>query len=305
MTLAVHHLAVSVADPSRVAPIYRAAGFSEVRDTGVGGQGAGEQGAGEQWFAAPNAFIQVVAASRPPGPAERARRVCDQGITHFCVQSGDAGAIWQALADAGTAFIGPPVRLGTGILYVYGNDGEGNTLELEGVSDAPGAAPWIGHIAWASADLDRLADFYARLVGRGVHNTGRFANAVFEQVTGLPGVDVSAQWLMADNMGVEMWRYHNPPTLPAAAPQPGAPGYAWVGFSSGDLTADLARIAAAGIVLEPGGEVAGQAAWGGADPDGNAVRVFAEPPAGHPLARAGLSAPDFVSERMRDVLQPA
>jgi|GEM_PF-1100961 len=292
MTLGVHHIAINIFDPEPIKVLHKVTGFTCVAQDAQG-----------MWFAAPNAFVLVTTATRKPGPAELNRRVCDAGITHFCIQSGDGTHLWQKLDTAGLAFNAPPVALGTGAIYAYGRDNEANVIEVEGVGDAPpNALPWIAHVAWASPDLDRLADFYARLVGRPVHNRGRFKNPLFEAITGLPDVDVRASWLMADNMIVELWQYLNPPTMPACPTATDAPGYRHVGFSSDTFGTDLQRINAAGITLSPAKPIADMPSFSGKDPDGNQFVILEAPPPGNRLSLSTLSAPDFVADRNKALL---
>jgi catechol 2,3-dioxygenase-like lactoylglutathione lyase family enzyme len=293
VTLSIHHIAINAHDPVGMVTLYgNAMGLAPVFSEG-----------GTGWLAGPNGFVAIIGTDDPVGAVERQRRVCDTGITHFCIQMADGNALWSRMDAAGLAFNGPPAALGTGVIYAYGTDAENNVVEVEGVPDAdPAAMPWLAHVALASPDLPRLADFYARLIGRAPHNRGRYANALFEAVTGLKDVDVSATWIMADNLTFEMWQYHNPPTLPQAARSASAPGYAHVGFGCADLAAERARIAATGIALTET-TVAGFAASAGADPDGNRFVIFEVPAAPHPLAYASLAAPDFVTDRNRDLLR--
>jgi catechol 2,3-dioxygenase-like lactoylglutathione lyase family enzyme len=152
MTLSVHHIALNAAEPQRLAQLYRtAADFQLVEESG-----------GVRWVAAPNLFIALHPAARPIGPAETGRRVCDPGITHFCVQSGDGQRLWDAWSQAGLDFNGPPVALGTGATYAYGRDPECNVIEAEGIAADPDAPAWIAHVALATASLDGMTDFYAR-----------------------------------------------------------------------------------------------------------------------------------------------
>ena len=292
MTLSVHHIALNAHDPAAMAALYsQSMGLIAVHaDTTT------------RWLAGPNGFVALIATDRPVGEVERQRRVCDAGITHFCIQKAEGNTLWSQMADAGIAFNAPPVGLGTGIVYAYGTDGEHNVIEIEGVPDAdPRDPPWIGHVALASPDLPRLAGFYAQLIGRAPHNSGRFANALFENVTGLKDVDVSATWIMADNLTFEMWQYHNPATLPQCTREADAPGYAHIGFGCMNLDAERARIAASGIPLHDT-TIADHPALAGHDPDGNRFVVLEIPPSPHPLAYASLSAPDFVADRNRGLL---
>lgn len=293
MTLSVHHIALNASEPERIVSLYAdGARFAQV---------AGEGGA--RWIAAPNAFVAIYPAREPPGEAARTRRVCDPGITHFCIQSGNGEALWDRLDAAGLAFNSAPVALGTGAIYAYGRDSECNVIEAEGVGDAPGgAAPWIAHVALATADLDRLGDFYARLIGRGPHRQGTFANALFEDITGLKDVRVSAKWIMADNMIVELWRYLNPPTVAAPPPRDSEPGYRHIGFSAVDLNAERERIRGAGIDLATGPTVGGLETLQGRDPDGNRFTIMQAAAPGHRLALASLSDPDRVTDRNRELL---
>lgn len=293
VTLSVHHIAINAHDPAGMAALYGdAMGLERVFSE-----------AGTDWLAGPNGFVAIVATDQPVGGVERQRRVCDPGITHFCIQMADGNALWSRMNGAGIAFDAPPAALGTGVIYAYGTDTENNVIEVEGVPDADlTAPPWIAHVALASPDLPRLADFYARLIGRAPHNGGRYANALFETVTGLRDVDVSATWIMADNLTFEMWQYHNPPTLPQVARRAGTPGYAHVGFGCTNLVTERARIAGAGIALTET-TVAGILAVAGTDPDDNRFVVVDVPAAPHPLAFASLAAPDFVTDRNRDLLR--
>ena len=291
MTLAIHHVALNAVDPDDAARLYcEGAGFRTVECEGG------------TWLAGPNGYLQIAKAARPVGVRERNRRVCDAGITHICIQSGAGRALWDSLVAAGMRFNDAPVALGTGAIYAYGADGENNITEVEGVGDAdPVAPPWIAHVALATPDIERLSAFYATLIGRPVHNRGRYANALFENITGLKDVDVCAAWIMADNLTFEMWQYVNPPTEQMQPPASDAPGWAHVAFAADDLDAEAVRLRDAGIDVAPTA-FASLTGLEGADPDGNKFIVLARPPADHALSFERLAAPSFVADRNRSLL---
>ncbi|MDQ3079061.1 MAG: VOC family protein [Pseudomonadota bacterium] len=292
MSLSVHHIALNAADPRGLAQLYQAAAdFQQV-----------EERANVRWVAAPNLFIALHPATRPIGPAETERRVCDPGITHFCVQSGAGQRLWDRWSNAGLDFNGPPVALGTGATYAYGRDPECNVIEAEGIAADPDTPAWIAHVALATPSLDSMTDFYARLIGRAPHHRGTYANPLFERITGLADVEVSAAWIMADNLIVELWQYHNPPTLAADPLADGAPGYRHLGFACTDLVAEVRRLQASGIALDEPREVSGLRSAQGRDPDGNLFVVTQIAAPSHALALSSLSAPHIITDRNRQLL---
>ncbi len=286
MTLAIHHIAINARDPDRIAALYGdAVGFARVETAGTA-----------IWLAGPNAFVALhptKAQARASGP-----RVCDPGIGHFCIQSGAGEAAWARLTASGIAFNARPASLGTGVIYAYGRDPEGNLIETEGVADADAETPpWIAHVALVSADLDRLADFYARLIGRSPHREGTFAHPSFKQITGFDDVRVSAKWIMADNMIFEMWCYHNPATVGVRSNDIATPGYRHVGFCCADLDSEIRRLADVDIVLGPPVVFHDLRAVEGVDPDGNGFIVVEAAAVDQPLALGGLSDPGIVTNR--------
>ena len=289
MSLSIHHIAINAQVPAAIAALYaKAVGFSAVEAPGPA-----------TWVAAQTGFI----ALHPTDAPATAHPLCDPGIGHFCIQSGDGERMWERLTEAGIAFNARPTGLGTGVMYSYGRDGECNLIETEGVSnEAPETPPWMAHVALVSSDLDRLAEFYARLIGRAPHREGDFANPAFKQVTGYDDVRVSAKWIMADNMIFEMWRYHNPPTEGVRVAEADAPGYRHVGFSCGDLEAERARLSANGVALEDGETVGGMPSLAGTDPDGNRFVIVEANSGTHPLALSALAAPGRVSSRLQALL---
>jgi catechol 2,3-dioxygenase-like lactoylglutathione lyase family enzyme len=293
MTLSIHHIAINTAAPERLAALYgEAVGFLPVDCPGS-----------VQWIAAPNAFVAIHKAKlRTPDRAKNPT-VSDQGIGHFCIQSGDGPATWAALAKAGVAFNAEMTSLGGDYLYAYGRDPEGNLIEVEGmmVDPEPGP-PWIAHVALVSADLERLAGFYARLIGRTPHSGGTFASPAFKAITGLDDVKVSAKWLMADNLIFEMWQYQNPVTQPASPPADGALGYRHIGFCCADLATERDRIAATGIKLSETSGPDGTQSLSGSDPDGNRFVIAQQLPSGDPLSLSGLARPSIIGDRHRAVL---
>jgi catechol 2,3-dioxygenase-like lactoylglutathione lyase family enzyme len=293
MTLSIHHIAINASAPAEMAQLYeRAVGFKTVETPDP-----------VHWLAGPNAFVALHQASRSLEAADFNRSVADQGIGHFCIQSGDGPSVWRALSEAGIAFNAEMTSLGGDYLYAYGRDPEANLIEVEGITIGvePGP-PWIAHAALVSSDLERLAGFYAKLIGRAPHNGGRFKHPAFKAITGHDDVDLSAKWLMADNIIFEMWQYHHPETHPRAAPANGAPGYRHVGFCCDDLDEERNRILDQGLELIETRSLGGASAFAGSDPDGNAFILFQAPHAGEPLSLASLGRPSIVADRHRDIL---
>lgn len=293
MTLSVHHIAINAQAPGDLAALYeQAVGFTRVDAPGP-----------VRWLAGPNAFIALHQATRPLRATDMGRSVADPGIGHFCIQSGDGPAVWRALASAGIAFNAEVTSLGGDYLYAYGRDPEANLIEVEGITvEAEPDPPWVAHVALVSADLERLAEFYAALIGRAPHNGGRFKNPAFKAITGLDDVDVSAKWLMADNIIFEMWQYHTPQSRPAPPPPRGAPGYRHIGFCCADLDIEVARLSGLGIALDETEGAAQARLFSGRDPDGNAFVLFQAARVGEPLSLASLPRPNIVANRHGDVL---
>ena len=288
MSLSLHHIAINVASPSATAAFYMdAVGFATLPPADDG----------PLWVAGPNAYLALYVANDSNESLQN-RRVCDPGIGHFCLQSANGMGLWQSLNDHGMAFNDRPVALGTGAIYAYGRDPDHSLVEVEGVATAEPHMPiWIAHVALVTPDIERLSDFYARLLAQDTPRAGRFANKLFENITGLADVDVSARWIDAENFLIELWQYHNPPTGPVAPPAEGAAGYRYIGFSCANLNAAIARLAKLGIHIERGQAIAGYATGWGSDPDGNRFAIMemgAEPSA---LSLANLSDPAIVTRR--------
>ena len=69
-------------------------------------------------------------ASPTPNVRDPGLRVCDHGITHFCLRVTGIEDEHARLEAAGVEFNGPPVDVGSSIC-VYGRDPFGNVIELK------------------------------------------------------------------------------------------------------------------------------------------------------------------------------
>jgi catechol 2,3-dioxygenase-like lactoylglutathione lyase family enzyme len=67
--------------------------------------------------------------SPAPRPRDEEFRVCDHGITHFCLRVTAIEDEFARLVEAGVDFNAPPLDVGTSIA-AYGRDPFGNVIEL-------------------------------------------------------------------------------------------------------------------------------------------------------------------------------
>jgi catechol 2,3-dioxygenase-like lactoylglutathione lyase family enzyme len=80
---------------------------------------------------AANAFLELFEFARPVGrPGDSDRPVCDQGITHICIQVTDIDGEYARLAATGMRFHSAPQNVPGLCKAVYGRDPDGNIVEL-------------------------------------------------------------------------------------------------------------------------------------------------------------------------------
>lgn len=80
-----------------------------------------------------NSHLEIFQYRNPRTRAAVALRpVCEQGITHICLQVTDIQAEYERLSAAGMRFHAAPVPLTEGMRHraVYGRDPDGNVIEL-------------------------------------------------------------------------------------------------------------------------------------------------------------------------------
>ena len=140
MIRGIHHTAISTVDLERSLAFYRdLLGFEPVLDfswpEGTANMNAThrlKQTAGRVvLLKAGNAMIELFQYATPaPRPADAERRLCDHGITHFCIDVDDIDAEYARLSAGGMEFHCPPVDYGT-VKTTYGRDPDGNVIELQ------------------------------------------------------------------------------------------------------------------------------------------------------------------------------
>ena len=249
----VHHVGLTVANPESAARFYAdAAGFVEVACANLAGLPRGLTPDAERLLRSGNAYVRLLPLLAPATARGVPRPVSEAGIVHICLQSTAIDALYQKFAVAGATFHGPLIDLGTGFLYSYARDIENNVIELEGVAPVwEDAAPWVAHVSLTSANVERLASFYAALFGNRATVSGRIGpNKKFDVISGLTGTELRAAWIPAGNMQIEVIQYLHPATIEAseshAALRSTQPGYAYICLEVSNVREASQRALAAG-----------------------------------------------------------
>ena len=181
--------------------------------------------------------------SSPTGP----------GYTHLCFESSKENSIYRDFARSGLRVIsrgGEPVDRGKGTGYAYGYDPDGTMIEIEvhDVVHRPEKS-WVGHVANATPDLERMAAFYALLLGYPEHNASRIANSDWaDSLLDIDGVAVRGKLFVAANFSIELWQFEHPQTRERTRPATLDPiGYSSVAFAVDDLALEIERLQQSGI----------------------------------------------------------
>jgi catechol 2,3-dioxygenase-like lactoylglutathione lyase family enzyme len=285
--LGIHHAALAVNDLAAAAHFYSQAAGLRISGSALSGLREG------QLMLGPNAALHLRPCRGVP-PATP-RPVSQAGITHVCLQSPSMPWLQQHFASAGAGFHAPPVDLGTGFLYCYARDREGNVIELEGVAPVwEDPAPWLAHVSISTPNLERLRDFYAAVFGHAAQTSPRLGpHPRIDAISGLQGTQMQMAWVAAGNMQIELIRYDVPATLAAQAPRDAdAPGYEHIALEVDKLAPTVAHLLACGASVDE--TLRGEHHALLRDPDGNRLLLLELVGADAALAIAALPQPSIV-----------
>ena len=281
MIKGIHHVGLTLGNVRDAAQFYAAAAaFTVFNNTALRlptGLNAVEVD-GASWLQAPNAYLRLLEPRIALEPRKTRREVAEAGIVHVCLQSTSIEDLYQKFACAGATFHAPPVDLGTGFLYSYARDTEHNVVELEGVPPVwQDTTPWIAHVSFSSADIDRLADFYAEVVNRKAIKSPRFGpSPKMDLVSGMQNTEFRAAWIEAGNMQIEVLQYFVPATVAVTKERALCDiGYSYVCFEVDDMSAAINHLLSLGATQTAA--LAGMSEpnkYFCCDPDGNIVLLL-------------------------------
>lgn len=298
----IHHVALTVAKAVAAEGFYaRAAGMASAPDVAAALQLEQPPGvAASRFLRGSNMHLRLLEAKDPIFPAQGTPRrpVSQAGIVHLCMQSPKVDTVFEAFSSQGADFHGTPVDLGTGFLYCYARDLEQNVVEIEGVPPVwEDPTPWVAHVSFSSHDRDRLADFYAAVLGTTAHKSPDIGpRKAIDAVSGLELTRFKAAWIAGPNIQVEVIQYLQPATTEHVGTRRFSDlGYAYVAFEVGDVSHESRRFIAAGASQST--ELAALSTPSQcylADPDGNLLLLLALPEAS-PVGLAALPDVDVVA----------
>lgn len=246
-----------------------------------------------------NSYFRILSAPQSAAVSDIRRPVSQAGIVHICLQSPKIEQLHAKFEAEGADFHAPLVGLGTGFLYAYARDLEGNVVEIEGVMPVwEDPKPWVAHVSYSSHDRDRLAQFYADVLGQGKGSSPEIGpRSAIDKVSGLSQTRFKAAWMPTVNMQVEVIQYLNPATVAHEAKRQFSDlGYAYVAFEVTELESERARLLELGATQD-----AQLAALSGAqhafmaDPDGNFLLLLCLGRAREALSIAALPDPAVVA----------
>ncbi len=309
MIRGIHHTGLSVKDLDAAVSYYCTGGaFRDIAryacpktacmEAGMQGEAALLRG--------PTGYLELMHFPDNIGAQIRPFDVHEQGIRHVCLQDRDVTPFFDRHVEAGASWHARPAGLGTGALYAYIRDPEGNILELEGLpwSSSEGVRPWYAHTALVTPDIDRLSAFYETLTGISCHRRGAFGpNSMLDTVAGLKGVELKGAWIKLPVGVIEMWEYTAPTTLPAERKSLSDLGWNHLSFEVDDLQAAAQHVnqittAPVSSIIET--EMA-QSLYT-RDPDGNRIELFKLKASHSDLSVHALDGLDFMKTLSQDLI---
>ena len=223
----------------------------------------------------PTAFLKLVDFDLDNDDLGAPGSITGPGYTHICYQSQTDMSGYAKFQAAGLSMItrgdGPADR-GFGTAYAYGTDPDGTMIEMEVQDQTRRDEPsWIGHVANATPDLDRMLSFYEVVLGYPAHNRAEISGSTWADSVGdIDGLIMKGGWSMVPNLGLEFWQFDAPRTAERSIPATlDTIGYGYVAFEVGNLTAEIARLEERGVKFA--GNPIDEEGWKiafGYDPDG-------------------------------------
>ena len=272
----IHHIGISVADVAASAEFLEdAANLTSVGEGSFSGTGIASSGpSASTIMKGPNAYLELMQFdSQTPEPVP----VEGPGFTHLCFQSPSEHLMYNGFKDAGATAVswgeGPVDLGGYGVHYAYLRDADKTMYEVEQVDRPPFEGQvWIGHVALASHDIDRLVEFYSKVFGiEPYRRVNKATGPRVDEVTGIKDARMRVAWFNVANMVFEIWEFVIPVTPDTNTARPFEKvGYNKFAFEVSDLTKEITRLKARDVKFasEPLATPIGVEACA-ADPDGN------------------------------------
>lgn len=279
--IGINHIGLSVKDLDSVLAFYQGVtGFKLVRRETVRNSTAADTLFGHPGIEyeiavlmAPNMLFEFIQFKHNTRQSTRRMPAQGPGMTHTCFQTASDNSGYDKFRDAGAEILsrgnGPVDLGGYGVTYAYAYDGEGNMFEMEQLDTEPLAAVpskgrWIsqGHCMWMTQvalvthDLERLTQWYEKVLGFAPNRKGDLANNPrLDEVVNYDDLSLKASWFQMDSTckTLELWQYRNPETHASTGKRAvTAFGYSY-SIEVGDIQSEYARMIDLGVefVSEP------------------------------------------------------
>ena len=292
----VNYVGISVSDLDKATDFYtKPADLKSVHDTVIKDSAVLDKLAAREGVAVQSRLLKSVNAQlrlmKFEHPSELAastpvEEIQGSGFSHVCFQALKETNLYQHFLQAGGAPLGilGMVQLNprNPVDYAYLRDPDGTIFEVEHVDVAaldletpPKNDYRLRHVAIATPDVDRAANFYSVLLEepdpRRVGGSGGFGGKKVDQLSGLSDAKIRMAWFQIRNVEFEIGQYlsHTPETPDVARPLD-ALGYNMVVFDVTSLDAAKEKLIEAGgtvvseVEILDGGEI-----FFGRDPDLN------------------------------------
>ena len=143
----------------------------------------------------------------------------------------------------------------------------------------------LDHVCFTVSDLERSIGFWTNLLGTGPSSRVEYTAPHDQAVTGYPGVHMSAAYFpLPGGTQLELFQYHEPPTVPAQSQETYVVGNAHLGIVVDDLDDAYRSLQGTGATFRSDGPVRIEAgAHEGArsmyvrDPDGITIEILELP----------------------------
>jgi catechol 2,3-dioxygenase-like lactoylglutathione lyase family enzyme len=202
----------------------------------------------------PTAFLELTDIDPGLDAAPNRKDPLKAGYTHICWQTPATDPGYERFSKIGLEMLtrgDKPADIGGyGVTYAYGFDADGTMIEMEQV-DSPrrSESDWLTHIATATGDIKKMAEFYAKLLGYEPYRTTSIANRkVFDDIVDVDNVALTGTWFALWNFELEFWHFDNPKTaFDASQKNIDTIGYNSVSFEVTDLDGTVERLRTQGI----------------------------------------------------------